>query len=142
MSDRILFWAARNPKTLGQIVNHAFNRGVISQVGDCWVWETNNKSGYATLGIGCGSFHAHKVFYTYFVGPVPEGLVIDHLCRNHSCVNPGHLEAVTTKINTRRGVIARLGVVAGPVHSSDAITYRVLGVNRTSAFNLVHRDAA
>jgi len=47
--------------------------------------------------------YAHRYFYEVHVGPIPVGLVIDHLCRNHSCVNPDHLEPVTQRENIRRG---------------------------------------
>jgi HNH endonuclease len=46
---------------------------------------------------------AHRVAYEFYVGPIPEGLDIDHLCRNRSCVNPDHMEPVTRQENLRRG---------------------------------------
>jgi hypothetical protein len=46
---------------------------------------------------------AHRISYEHFVGPIPKGLFIDHLCRMRACVNPGHLEPVTTLENARRG---------------------------------------
>ena len=69
----------------------------------CWVWQASkSKAGY-------GFFHdkklmgAHRWAYSHFVGEIPSGLVIDHLCKNTSCVNPVHLEAVTQQVNFLRG---------------------------------------
>jgi hypothetical protein len=69
---------------------------------ECWLWRG------ASFGKvrGYGSFYhnyAHRVAYTLARGPIPDGLTIDHLCRTHRCVNPAHLEAVTSKENTLRG---------------------------------------
>lgn len=77
----------------------------------CWIWQgTCNRKGYATafppmlLRTGLYSGAAvHRHTYEWFVGPIPEGLVIDHLCRVRSCVNPHHLEPVTQAENIRRG---------------------------------------
>jgi hypothetical protein len=142
MSTKLDRALAHCPRTLGQIITGTFDRGAISGTEGCWIFATESKSGYAKLHIGMTTFPAHKVFYTYFVAPVEEGMHVDHLCRNHSCVNPWHLEAVTPKVNIRRGVIARLGAVRGPSHTSDAMTYRIFGTTRSSAHTLLNRDAA
>jgi hypothetical protein len=51
-----------------------------------------------------GEQRAHRTAYILAKGPIPEGLVLDHLCRNTSCVNPNHLEAVTHAVNMARGI--------------------------------------
>ena len=74
----------------------------------CWWWTAGT---YMERG-GYGQFHldadhpsvkAHRYSYELLVGPIPEGLVIDHLCLNPLCVNPAHMEVVTLAENSRRG---------------------------------------
>lgn len=77
----------------------------------CWRWIG------ATWAKGYGKFTepgtqrrvgAHKWGYERYVGPVPEGKELDHLCRNRWCVNPGHLEPVTHLENVRRGIVGEV----------------------------------
>lgn len=69
--------------------------------GDCWTWHgALNAYGYGRFQQGM----AHRVSYELSVGAIPEGLVLDHLCRNTVCVNPAHLEPVTIGENVLRGV--------------------------------------
>lgn len=71
----------------------------------CWVWVAAIKSGgYGGFGVGSKVVRAHRFAYEHFKGPVPDGLEIDHLCRNRACVNPDHLEAVDRRVNVLRGV--------------------------------------
>jgi hypothetical protein len=73
----------------------------------CWVYPGTNRSGYGQISIGSRGAHrvfgTHVVTYTHFVAPVPDGLQLDHLCRNRACCNPWHLEPVTCQENLRRG---------------------------------------
>ena len=69
----------------------------------CWRWDgTRNRRGYGHFECA-GIAGAHRIAYAWFVAPIPVGHVIDHLCRNPRCVNPGHLDAVTQSENVRRG---------------------------------------
>ncbi len=71
---------------------------------DCWIW-TGGKStaGYGLISVNGKMAYAHRSAYELLVGSIPEGLQLDHLCRNPSCVNPEHLEAVTSQQNILRG---------------------------------------
>jgi hypothetical protein len=74
----------------------------------CWIWTASRHpvSGYGRIKMGGHRgkhVPAHRVAYEMFVGPIPEGLVLDHLCRVRPCVNPAHLEPVTGAENTARG---------------------------------------
>jgi hypothetical protein len=73
-------------------------------VGTCWIWTAARVKGYGRLTVNKKQWPAHRYVYTELVGPVPDGLVLDHLCRKPACVNPAHLEPVTQKENTLRGV--------------------------------------
>ena len=76
----------------------------IDKSGDCWEWlGTIYKTGYGQFKVKKKQYLAHRWSYEHYVGPIPEGLVIDHLCRNRSCVNPDHLEPVTNEENLYRG---------------------------------------
>lgn len=70
----------------------------------CWLWTgSRNLQGYGQWPNAFGSALAHRYAYTFCVGPIPDGLEIDHLCRVPLCVNPDHLEPVTHRENQLRG---------------------------------------
>ena len=74
----------------------------------CWNWMASKTGGYGRFPVnghpsGRKYQRAHRVSYEMHKGPIPDGLVLDHLCRNPSCVNPDHLEAVTNRENVCRG---------------------------------------
>ena len=78
----------------------------------CWIWQRAlDEDGYGRMSFGGRkSLPAHCVAYEAFIGDVPDELELDHLCRNHACVNPWHLEPVTHPENVQRGIS---GVVNG-----------------------------
>ena len=75
----------------------------------CWLWTGTRHTyghGYIHVSQTRSKKAAYRLAYEWFVGPIPEGLEIDHVCRVPSCVNPTHLEAVTHAENVRRGDVA------------------------------------
>ena len=71
--------------------------------GVCWEWVGSKiSSGYGNFRFKGRTAKAHRVAYELLVGPIPEGMQLDHLCRNRACVCPDHLEVVTHKINSLR----------------------------------------
>lgn len=79
-----------------------------------WIAGLSN-AGYGVFYDG-GNVLAHRWSYEYHVGPIPEELVIDHLCRNRACVNPDHMEPVTRRENTLRSPICPLALNAAKTH--------------------------
>lgn len=70
----------------------------VNKTETCWEWTGHTIRGYGSMG---GKL-AHRISYAEIVGPIPEGLELDHLCRNPPCINPSHLEPVTREENLRR----------------------------------------
>ena len=82
---------------------------------DCWLWEGDlNSGGYGLLHRSVKPRLAHRAVYEMLVGPIPEGLQLDHLCSNKRCVNPSHLEPVTRTVNVRRAFAIRQSAVQCP----------------------------
>lgn len=77
----------------------------------CWIFTgAIAASGYGVIGAGprgTGVALVHRAAYEHFVGPIPAGLHIDHLCRVRACCNPEHLEAVTQRENNARAAVIR-----------------------------------
>lgn len=75
----------------------------------CWNWT----GAVGAYGYGISYYHghlthAHRMAYQSRRGPIPKGMILDHLCRNKLCVNPDHLEPVSNAVNTQRGDAAKL----------------------------------
>lgn len=77
----------------------------VDKTDNCWLWTaTVNANGYGQAWFESRLQLAHRVAYQLVVGPIPDGLSLDHLCRTPGCVNPAHLEPVTHRENCLRGV--------------------------------------
>jgi hypothetical protein len=75
----------------------------------CYVWIdlSLKNDGYGQVTHSGRKWSAHKLSYVLAKGPVPDGLVLDHLCRVRCCINPDHLEPVTDAVNVARGISAQ-----------------------------------
>lgn len=90
--------AAATPTALVRLISK------VQYVGDCWVWTAGcSTSGYPIVTMNKQQVYAHRLSHWIVRGAVPDGWVVDHLCREPRCINPLHLEAVLTRENTRRG---------------------------------------
>lgn len=94
------------PRPRRPIIDRLLERVTVGDDG-CWNASYLNDQGYGMVYSGghhSKLLRAHRVTYEHFIGPVPDGLVLDHLCRNRACCNPEHVEPVTQGENTQRGV--------------------------------------
>lgn len=95
----------------------------------CWLWQKAvTHDGYGQIGVGSRKDHSFRLAYVHvwafevLKGPVPEGLELDHLCRNRRCANPDHLEPVTHQENVARGRSAnrsKFSCIAGHALEGD-----------------------
>lgn len=90
--------------TAARVWDRVQKDGPLWQGTPCWLWLGRcNHDGYGVLYAERRNRRAHHVVYELIVGPLPEGLEADHLCRVRHCVNPRHLEWVTHTVNVQRG---------------------------------------
>lgn len=94
---------------IDQLPHSQRKRVVLYDPTGCWIWlGAVTSAGYGNIYLGGGRANpryetAHRHIYETFIGPVPAGLDLDHLCRIRQCCNPDHLEPVTRRENLRRG---------------------------------------
>lgn len=89
----------------------------------CWVWQgAKHPRGYGHMWVDGVNRSVHRIVYESMIGPIPSGLVLDHLCRNTSCCNPDHLDPVTQRENTLRG-LSLFAVNAAKTHCPKGHPY-------------------
>lgn len=94
-------------------VNGAILKALVdigSSPDSCWNWQgkVSKKTGYGQKTVNSKTMLAHRWIYTILLGPIPDGLVINHKCRNRRCVNPHHLEVTDQAGNCRDGAGTKL----------------------------------
>lgn len=79
----------------------------VTRTDGCWHWNgaKNSPKGYGRFDANGVRYVAHRYAYERTVGPIPDGLQLDHLCKNRMCVNPAHVEAITEREHGRRSGI-------------------------------------
>lgn len=88
----------------GLAVTDRIKVGSVADERGCWIWQRSlYLNGYGGITVDGHRRLAHRVSYEAFVGPIPDGLTIDHICGVRACVNPRHMEPVTRGVNSQRG---------------------------------------
>lgn len=99
----------------------------VEKTDGCWIWKGYKKDGYGHAQYDGKLHQAHRLIYESLKGPIPEGLNLDHLCRNPSCVNPDHLEPVTQQENILRGLKGRMRTHCAKGHPYSEYLYLLPG---------------
>ena len=103
---------------------------VVHTARGCWVWFGPKARGYGHISYQGKKWRVHRLFYERHRGAIPTDRVIDHLCRNRSCVNPAHMELVTATDNTHRGVLSRTHCKRGHILAGMNLRIRHRSVGR------------
>lgn len=116
--------------------------------GGCWEWQAMRQDGYGRFTVKRRVVKAHRWSYEHFIGPIPDGKPLDHLCRNRACVNPLHLEPVTPQENSRRSplvgraLMAHAAVRASATHCVNGHPYDEDNVYRPDGYRHCRRCRA
>lgn len=109
----------------GRTVQERIEAWCIETPSGCWEWQgAQNGKGYGRITVEGRSLYVHRVAYEAFIGPIPDGLTIDHLCRTRHCANPWHMDPVPAEINTSRAAKGPRSRCRRELHPlDDANTY-------------------
>jgi hypothetical protein len=113
----------------------------VDKTADCWNWTGYiDRQGYGKFRLDGKAQLAHRVSYTWLAGEIPDGLQIDHLCRNRRCVNPSHLEPVTPRVNVRRSAKADIThCVHGHEYTPENTLYQANGTRKCHTCYLAYQ---
>ena len=110
--DSLLRASSKNSICYSCARKSAGDKYTVNKDTGCWEWNGYlNRGGYGQIKSKGRTFRAHRIYYEHIKGVIPANMEIDHLCRNRRCVNPDHLEAVASEINTQRGLLTKLSAV-------------------------------
>jgi hypothetical protein len=114
---------ASGPAKVSTLRRRLLGNAIVDFETGCWNWAGHlNAKGYGRIRNG-RYIMAHRVAYEFWFGPIPTGLQLDHLCRNRACINPAHLEPVTSRENTMRSPIAPAALCAAKTHCPGGHEY-------------------
>lgn len=109
----------------------------VEKTTSCWFWgASKTHDGYGRFNRDSNHYMAHRFIYVKLIGPIKEGFVLDHLCRNRSCVNPIHLRQVTSYVNLTQNSLSPPAINLNKTHClrghefTEDNTYKQRGKNR------------
>lgn len=106
MRRQAMHWDCGYPQCASCISVRFWQR--VEVVDQCWEYRGyTNRFGYGRIQVDRRHEYAHRVAYRLMVAEIDPDLTLDHLCRNHACVRPEHLDPVPTEVNTQRAVVSR-----------------------------------
>lgn len=101
-------------------------------VGNCWVWQSPlDRDGYGSFHFARKTRRAHRAAWFLYRGPIPAGMVVNHVCKNRACVNPQHLELLTARENALQDSLSPASLNARKTHCPKGHPFdRVYGKQR------------